>query len=94
MCTGQTKHLDGKHVVFGSVTKGMHVLERIEAVGSKSGKPSQRVTIADCGQLEEEDEDGGSPGAKKAKPSDGSSSAGPPPKVEGDIGIYDDEGGV
>ena len=96
LCTGQTKHLDGKHVVFGSVTKGMHVLERIEAVGSKSGKPSQRVTIADCGQLEEE-EDGGSSGAKKAKPPDGGSSTGPPrppPKVEGDVGIYDDEGGV
>ena len=97
LCTGQTKHLDGKHVVFGSVTKGMHVLERIEAVGSKTGKPSQRVTIADCGQLEEEGEDGLSPGAKKARPSDdgdGGSSAGPPPKVEGDVGIYDDEGGV
>ena len=97
LCTGQTKHLDGKHVVFGSVTKGMHVLERIEAVGSKTGKTSQRVTIADCGQLEEEGEDGVSPGAKKARPSDdgdGGSSAGPPPKVDGDVGIYDDEGGV
>ena len=42
-------------------------------------------------------EDGLSPGAKKARPSDdgdGGSSAGPPPKVEGDVGIYDDEGEV
>ena len=93
MCTGKTKHLDGKHVVFGSVTKGMNVLERIEAVGSKSGAPSQRVTIVGCGQMLDVPEaaGGGSP-AKKAKASDGGE-AGPPPKVEGDIGIYDDDNG-
>ena len=39
-------HLDGKHVVFGHVaTKSMHVVGKIEALGSKSGKTIQTITI-------------------------------------------------
>ncbi len=51
LCTVQTAWLDGKHVVFGSVTNGMDVVRAIEAVGSQSGKTSKKVVIADCGQL-------------------------------------------
>merc|ERR1719487_2391123 len=51
LCTVKTDWLDGKHVVFGSVTKGMEVVKSIEAVGSQSGKCSQKIVIADCGQL-------------------------------------------
>lgn len=51
LCTVKTQWLDGKHVVFGSVTDGMDVVKKIEAVGSQSGKTSKPVVIADCGQL-------------------------------------------
>ena len=52
LCTVKTDWLDGKHVVFGSVTpETMSVVKAIEAVGSQSGKTSKPVVIADCGQL-------------------------------------------
>ena len=51
LCTVKTDWLDGKHVVFGSVTKGMEVVKAIEAVGSQSGKCAKPVVIADSGQL-------------------------------------------
>merc|ERR1712022_26153 len=48
VCTGQTPHLDGKHVVFGKCINGYDVIKKIEAVGSRSGTTSQPVVIADC----------------------------------------------
>ena len=51
LCTVKTDWLDGKHVVFGSVTKGMEVVKAIEAVGSQSGKTAKKVAIADAGQI-------------------------------------------
>nr|AGZ87978.1 peptidyl-prolyl cis-trans isomerase A [Conus caracteristicus] len=51
LCTVKTQWLDGKHVVFGSVVEGMDVVTKIEKVGSQSGKTSEKVVIADCGQL-------------------------------------------
>ena len=50
--TAQTPWLDGKHVVFGRVTDGMDVVRAMEAQGSQSGHTRQRITIADCGQLD------------------------------------------
>ena len=49
--TVKTQWLDGHHVVFGKVTKGMEVVKAIEAVGSNSGRPTKEVLIADCGEL-------------------------------------------
>jgi len=57
LCTAPTSWLNGKHVVFGNVVAGMEVLDKIEAVGSSSGKVSAPVLIANCGEV----------GAKPAK---------------------------
>lgn len=51
ICTVDTPWLDGKHVVFGNVTKGLDVVKAVEAVGSGSGATSKPCIIADCGQL-------------------------------------------
>merc|ERR1712166_776592 len=51
LCTVKTDWLDGKHVVFGNVTGGMDVVEKVSAVGSGNGQTSKPVVIADCGQI-------------------------------------------
>ncbi|VVB10306.1 unnamed protein product [Arabis nemorensis] len=51
ICTDETSWLDGKHVVFGQIVEGMDVVKAIEKIGSKSGKTSKRVVVADCGQI-------------------------------------------
>ena len=51
LCTEQTSWLDGKHVVFGAVTKGLEVVREIEKFGSSSGKTKKKVVIVDCGEI-------------------------------------------
>jgi cyclophilin family peptidyl-prolyl cis-trans isomerase len=52
ICTAATPHLNGKHVVFGRVVKGMEVVRQIESTKTDSGdKPTLAVMIADCGEL-------------------------------------------
>merc|ERR1712159_144256 len=47
-----TSWLDGKHVVFGQVTKGMDIVRTLEAQGSSpAGKTKSECKITDCGQL-------------------------------------------
>ena len=51
LCTVKTDWLDGKHVVFGSVTAGMDVVQAIEAVGSGSGATAKKVVITASGEV-------------------------------------------
>ena len=44
-------HLDGKHVVFGKVLKGMEVIATLESIGTSGGQPKATAIISDCGQL-------------------------------------------
>lgn len=50
--TAKTSWLDGKHVVFGKVKSGIDVVRQIEKIGTSSGKPKQRVVIANCGMVD------------------------------------------
>ena len=58
--TKRTPHLDGRHVVFGTVLddgSSWKVVKQIEDCGSYSGDPSQRVVITKAGVLLEADEE-------------------------------------
>ncbi|KAG6498118.1 hypothetical protein ZIOFF_046027 [Zingiber officinale] len=57
--TTRTSHIDGKHVVFGKVLKGMGVVRSIEhtPVGD-ADYPTMDVVITDCGELPEDADDG------------------------------------
>ncbi|WP_030379181.1 MULTISPECIES: peptidylprolyl isomerase [unclassified Streptomyces] len=46
-----TSWLDGKHVVFGEVVEGTELVDQIEALGSQSGAPKGKVTIAASGTV-------------------------------------------
>lgn len=45
-----TPHLDGKHVVFGKVTKGMDIVRKIEKYGTIEGTPKEKIKIINCGE--------------------------------------------
>jgi len=56
--TAPTAHLDGKHVVFGKVLKGMGVVRELENVPKSGENPSKECLIDDCGQIAEGEDDG------------------------------------
>ena len=55
ICTTKTPHLDGRHVVFGTVVEGMDVVREVESMGSRSGRPQGRIVISECGVVLEEE---------------------------------------
>jgi cyclophilin family peptidyl-prolyl cis-trans isomerase len=44
--------LDGKNVVFGRVTGGMNVLQKLFNEVTSSGKPKKKIFIVECGELD------------------------------------------
>ncbi len=45
--------LPGKHTVFGKVTEGMEVLDKLESIGTQSGATKEKVIVEDCGEVKE-----------------------------------------
>lgn len=57
--TTRTPHLNGKHVVFGKVIKGMGVVRSVEhTITGENDLPTLDVIIEDCGELPEGADDG------------------------------------
>ncbi|PRP78959.1 tetratricopeptide-like helical domain-containing protein [Planoprotostelium fungivorum] len=51
--TVSTPHLNGKHVVFGTVLSGYHIVRKIENLPTESSdKPKLAVVISDCGEID------------------------------------------
>lgn len=80
--TVPTPHLDGKHVVFGQVIKGMGVARILENVEVKGEKPAKLCVIAECGELKEGDDWG-------IYPKDGSGDSHPDFPEDADIDLKD-----
>merc|ERR1712151_127707 len=49
ICTVSTPHLDGRHVVFGTILEGMKTVRKIEELNGTP--PSKACVIEDSGEL-------------------------------------------
>ncbi|KAL3638584.1 Peptidyl-prolyl cis-trans isomerase cyp40 [Castilleja foliolosa] len=57
--TTRTSHLDGKHVVFAKVIKGMGVVRSMEHITTgENDHPTVDVVITDCGEIPDGADDG------------------------------------
>ncbi|XP_039866036.1 peptidyl-prolyl cis-trans isomerase D [Simochromis diagramma] len=59
--TVPTPHLDGKHVVFGQVLKGIGVVKMLECIDTTDDAPVKPCIIADCGEHKDGDSWGAAP---------------------------------
>lgn len=80
--TVPTPHLDGKHVVFGQVLKGMGVVKMLEAMDTKEDTPVKPCIIAECGEHKAGDDWG-------VAPDDGSGDAHPDFPEDSDVDLKD-----
>lgn len=51
LVTDEAKYLDNNHVVFGIITDGFHVLDKILETTKRGEEPIGRVVITDCGDV-------------------------------------------
>ncbi|KAJ8335626.1 hypothetical protein SKAU_G00389680 [Synaphobranchus kaupii] len=77
-----TDHLDGKHVVFGQVVKGMGLVKILEAVETNEDTPVKPCFIAECGEHKPGDDWG-------VAPNDGSGDAHPDFPEDSDVDFKD-----
>ncbi|CAL8330179.1 peptidyl-prolyl cis-trans isomerase D isoform X1 [Gadus morhua] len=54
--TVATPHLDGKHVVFGQVLRGLGLVKTLEATETREDTPVKPCVIADCGEHRDGDD--------------------------------------
>ena len=84
--TGATPPPQGKHVVFGAVTRGMNLVYEIEKLGSITGQLDAKVVIADCGEVDQsipEPKKVGLAGSQGATPCNGAFLSPPTPTLTG-----------
>lgn len=51
ICTKDSPHLDGKHVVFGKVIEGLSVVDELNLARTKNDVPIQDIVVEECGEM-------------------------------------------
>nr|XP_046178670.1 peptidyl-prolyl cis-trans isomerase D [Oncorhynchus gorbuscha] len=80
--TVPTAHLDGKHVVFGQVLKGLGLVKTLEAIETNEDTPLKPCVIAECGEHKHGDNWG-------VAPNDGSGDTHPDYPEDADVDLKD-----